>query len=111
VTGAALALGLKYGRDISFLSGPVEAALPAQKEVVEQVARLAKWFEREFGSIICDDLRHSHMGTSLSMGIPWQNEWAAQLGMGKRCQEFATRTARRALVMLENPKLDILEKV
>jgi C_GCAxxG_C_C family probable redox protein len=111
VTGAALALGLRYGRDISFLSGPVEAALPAQREVVEQVARLCKWFEREFGSINCRDLRRSHLGTDLGMGIPWQNEWAEQLGMAKRCQEFAVLTARRALVMLENPKLDILEKV
>jgi C_GCAxxG_C_C family probable redox protein len=111
LTGASLVLGLKYGRDTIYLSGPAEEALHKQGEVIEQVARLAKWFEREFGSIICDDLRRSHMGTSLSMAVPWQNEWAVELGMGKRCQEFAARTARRTLVMLDNPNLNIREQV
>jgi len=104
-------LEMKYGRDISFLEGPPEAALKKQSEATEQAARLAKWFEREFGTIICSELRKSHMGTDLSMGVPWQNEWAEQLGMRKRCTEFAARTARRALAMLDDPKLSIVEKI
>jgi C_GCAxxG_C_C family probable redox protein len=111
LTGAILALELKYGRDVSFLEGPVEPALKKQGEAVEQAARLAKWFEREFGSVVCAELRRSHMGTDLSMGVPWQNEWADQLGMRPRCAEFAALTARRALAMLDNPKLGLLEKV
>jgi C_GCAxxG_C_C family probable redox protein len=111
LTGAVLALEMKYGRDISFLEGPPEAALKKQSEATEQAARLAKWFEREFGTIICSELRKSHMGTDLSMGVPWQNEWAEQLGMRKRCTEFAARTARRALAMLDDPKLSIVEKI
>ncbi len=78
---------------------------------MEQVARLAKWFEREFGSINCAELRRAHMGTDLNMGVPWQNAWADQLGMRPRCGEFAALTARRTLVMLDNPQLGILEKV
>jgi C_GCAxxG_C_C family probable redox protein len=109
LTGAALALGMKYGRDISYLEGPLEEAGKKQGEGIEQVARLAKWFEREFGSIICTDLRKAHMGTDLSMGVPWQNEWANQLGMQKRCAEFAAKTAQRALAMLDDPDLKILE--
>lgn len=109
LTGAALALGMKYGRDISYLKGPPEEAGKKQGESIEQVARLTKWFEHEFGSIICTELRKSHMGTDLSMGVPWQNEWADQLGMRKRCVEFAVKTAQRALAMLDNPSLKLLE--
>lgn len=78
---------------------------------MEQAARLAKWFEHEFGSIICSELRKSHMGTELSMGVPWQNEWAEQLGMRKRCAEYSAKTARRALAMLDDPRLGVLDKV
>jgi C_GCAxxG_C_C family probable redox protein len=109
LTGAALALGLKYGRDVSYLQGPSEEALQKQGEVIEQVARLAKWFEREFDSVYCADLRKFHMGTELSMGVPWQNEWADRLGMRKRCVEIAAQTAQRALAMLDDPKLNILD--
>jgi C_GCAxxG_C_C family probable redox protein len=111
LSGAALALGMKYGRDISLLEGPPEAAAKKQSEAMEQTARLAKWFEREFGSVICSELRKSQMGTDLNMGTPWQNEWAEQLGMRKRCAEFAAKTARRAMAMLDDPRLGILDKV
>jgi C_GCAxxG_C_C family probable redox protein len=109
LVGAALALGIKYGRDISYLQGPPEEAGKKQGESIEQVARLAKWFEREFGSTICSDLRKSHMGTELSMGVLWQNEWADRLGMRQRCSEIAAKTAKRALAMLDNPNLSLLE--
>jgi C_GCAxxG_C_C family probable redox protein len=107
VTGAALALGLKYGRDVSYLNGLPEEALKKQEEAIEQAARLVKWFEHEFGTIICTDLRKSYMGTDLSLGVTWQNEWANQLGMRNRCAEYAAKAAQRALAMLEDPKLGI----
>jgi C_GCAxxG_C_C family probable redox protein len=110
LTGGILALGMKYGRDYSFLEGPPEAALKKQAEAMEQAERLAKWFEREFGTVLCKELRKKHMGTELSMGVPWQKEWADQLGMRKRCGEIAANTARRVLAMLDDPKLNILEK-
>jgi C_GCAxxG_C_C family probable redox protein len=109
LTGAALALGMKYGRDPASLKGPVDEALKKQVQVVEQVARLSKWFEREFGSTVCADLRKSHMGTELNMNVPWQNEWATQLGMRRRCTEFVAKTARRAFLMLEDPALGLSE--
>jgi C_GCAxxG_C_C family probable redox protein len=111
LTGAALALGLKYGRDIIFLDGPSEIAVKTQEASIEQVARLAKWFEREFGSIICKELRQDHLGTDLKRDVPWQNELAEQLGMRKRCSEIAAMTARRALVMLDDPHLSIMDKI
>jgi C_GCAxxG_C_C family probable redox protein len=111
LTGAALALGLKYGRDVSSLQGPPEESMRKQSEAIEQVGRLAKWFEREFGNIDCSELRKSHMGTELGMGVPWQQEWAIALGMGTRCKDIVARTARRTIAMLDDPKLNILEKV
>jgi C_GCAxxG_C_C family probable redox protein len=110
LTGSALALGLKYGRDVKTMQGPQEISMQKQEECIEQVARLAKWFEREFGSINCRDLRKSHMGTDLGMGVPWQQEWANSLGMGERCKEIVAKTARRTLMMLDNPNLSLLEK-
>lgn len=111
LTGGALALGMKYGCDANMLQGTPEEINKMRSEATEQVARLAKWFEREFGSIICRELRHSHMGTDLNMGVPWQKEWAEQLGMRERCKEMVSRTARRALIMLEDPNLNIKEPV
>jgi C_GCAxxG_C_C family probable redox protein len=109
LTGAALALGLKYGRDVASLRGPPEASMKKQGEAIEQVARLAKWFEREFRSIECSELRKAHMGTDLGMGVPWQQEWASSLGMGDRCKDIVAKTARRTIAMLDNPKLNILD--
>lgn len=82
-----------------------------QSEAVEQTGRLAKWFEREFGTIICRELRKSFMGTDLSRDVPWQNEWANQLGMQERCSEFAAKTARRARAMMNDPNLNITQVV
>jgi C_GCAxxG_C_C family probable redox protein len=111
LTGAALALGLKYGRDVASLQGPPEASMKKQGEAIEQVARLAKWFQREFGNIECCELRKAHMGTDLGMGVPWQQEWATSLRMGDRCKDIVARTARRTIAMLDNPKLNIMEKI
>jgi len=111
LVGGILALGMKYGRDYSYLEGPAEEAMQKQGEAMEQAGRLAKWFEREFGTVLCQELRKNHMGTELSMSIPWQNEWADQLGMKERCSEIASKTARRVLAMLDDPKLNIMEKV
>jgi C_GCAxxG_C_C family probable redox protein len=111
LTGAALALGMKYGRDPAFLQGPPQEAIEKQNEASEQVARLAKWFEREFGSLSCREIRRAHMGTDLDIGIPWQKEWVDHLGMRKHCMGMVARTARRTLAMLEDPKLDILTRV
>jgi len=111
LTGSALALGMKYGRDVSYLAGPADEAVEVEYTAIEQVTKLAKWFEREFGSIVCRDIRRAFMGTELNRRIPWQNEWMEELGMHKHCCEVVARTARRAAALLENPNLGILDKV
>jgi len=111
LTGSALALGIKYGRDISTLKGPAEKAIEIEDTALEAVAKLAKWFEREFGSIVCRDIRKSFMGTELSDKIPWQKQWIEELGMHQHCVNMVAKTARRAAAMLENCNLSILDKV
>ncbi len=111
LTGAALALGMKYGRDVSYLKGSADKAIEVEYAAQEPVTRLAKWFEREFGSIVCRDIRKAFMGTELNREIPWQNEWLKELGIHKYCCEVVSKTARRAAAMLENPNLSILDQV
>jgi len=110
LTGASLALGMKYGRDVSVLEGPEEEAIEIEYAAIEPVAKLSKWFEREFGSITCRDIRRSFMGTELSRDIPWQKEWMEELGLHEHCAKIVARTARRAAAMLDNPNLSILDK-
>jgi len=111
LTGSALALGMKYGRDVSTLEGPAEKAIEIEYAALEPVAKLAKWFEREYGSIICRDIRKAFLGTELSREIPWQREWLKEMGMHEHCAKIVAKTARRAAAMLENPNLSILDKV
>jgi len=111
LTGSALALGIKYGRDISALKGPAEEAIEMEYSAMEPVGKLAKWFEREFGSITCRDIRKSFMGTELSREIPWQHQWLEELGMHQHCANIVAKTARRAAAMLENQNLSILDEI
>ena len=111
LTGSALALGIKYGRDVSTLKGPAEEAIELEHAALEVVAKLAKWFERQFGSIACRDIRKSFMGTELNREIPWQKQWLEELGMHQHCVNIVAKTARRAAAMLENANLSILDEV
>jgi len=112
LTGTALALGLKYGRDPNTLEGlGEEEAIEKSLAALEPVQKLSRWFEREFGSIVCQEIRKSHMGTELSRRVPWQKDWLVELGMHERCVDVVARTSRRAAAMRENPNLGILEEV
>jgi len=111
LTGTALALGIKYGRDVSVLEGPEEEAIEIELAAFEPVVKLFKWFEREFGSTICREIQKSFMGTELSDSVPWQKEWMEELGISEHCAQIVAKTARRAAAMLENPNLSILDKV
>jgi C_GCAxxG_C_C family probable redox protein len=109
LTGASLALGVKYGRDIKSCQADSEEARKQLMQSVDVVGKLAKWFEREFGSTLCNEIRRKYAGTDLSMEVPWQREWAEQLKMGECCEKMAAKTARRAMQMLENPNIGLIE--
>lgn len=111
LTGSVLGLGLKYGRDVSFVGKTEEEAVAMEEAAMEPAMKLAKWFEREYGTINCHDIRQSHMGTDLNSKIEWQKEWLDELGMHERCAGIVAKTARRAAAMLQNPDLGITEQV
>jgi len=100
--GGSLALGLKYGRELSDLQKSAEEAMEKEWASFEPVGKLFKWFEREFSSVICSDVRKSFIGVDLDSRVPWQKEMAEELGMHKYCLELARKTARRVTeLMLE----------
>ena len=114
LTGSALGLGLKYGRDVNLLEGKTrEEAIEIEHVAVETAQRLAFWFEREFGSIICYELRKSHMGTFMEhfYGPSWHREVYEELGTPEFCRTLISKTARRAAAIMQDPNLSILEKV
>jgi len=109
ISGACLALGIKYGRDVSMLKGPADKAIEQELAGLQTAGRLCKWFEREFGSMNCSELRFSHLGTELNNKVPWQKQMEDDLGMRTYCCEMATETAKRAAALMINPNLGILE--
>ena len=109
LTGACLALGIKYGRDISMLKGPADTAIEQEQSGLETAGKLCKWFEREFGTMNCSEIRFAHLGTELNNKVPWQKQMEDDLGMRIHCCELATETARRAAALMINPNMGILE--
>ena len=109
LTGAILAIGTMYGRDPDLLKGPAEEARKAASSP-DIAPKLCKWFEREFGSINCRELRKSVEGTTLSREVPWEKEVLDRLDAHRHCAEMAGKTARRAVAMLNNPDLSIMDE-
>lgn len=103
--GGSLALGLKYGRELSDLEKSPDEAIKKEHASFEPVGKLYKWFEREFGSVICSDVRKSFVGVDLDSKVPWQKKMADELGLHKHCCELQRKTARRvAELMMEEEK-------
>ncbi len=102
--GGSLALGLKYGRELSDLQKSAEEAIEKEWASFEPVGKLFKWFEREFGSVICSDIRKSFIGTDLDGRIPWQKEMAEELGIHKYCLELQGKAVRRVAELMMEEK-------
>ena len=100
LTGGCLAIGLKYGREVSDLKKPVQEAIDSALVASELVGKFYKWFEHEFGSVICGDIRKSLIGVNLDARIPWEKEMSEELGLHERCCELAGKTARRVAEIL-----------
>jgi C_GCAxxG_C_C family probable redox protein len=111
LTGACLALGMKYGRDTSYLKGTEEDAVAKEEEGLEIARKLCRWFEREFGAVTCAELRRAYMGTDLDSYNPWEKQLADDLNMPGRCQDIAEQTTRRAAAILADPSIGVLDKI
>ena len=102
LTGGVLALGLKYGRGLSDLEKPPEESIKKGQASIEVAAKLCKWFEREFGSTVCSQLRKSFIGADLDTKVPWQKQMAEELGLRKYCCDLQRKTAKKvAELMME----------
>ena len=94
--GASMMLSMKFGRgreEIEDLEKVKSSYLP--------VAKLYKWFEKEFGSPTCRGIR-SRMagGVFYDTKIPWQAELAKEAGLAEMCAELVAKTSAHTAEML-----------
>ncbi|MFH1090953.1 MAG: C-GCAxxG-C-C family protein [Pseudomonadota bacterium] len=93
----ALALGLKYGRERAELADTEKLF-----KSMEYVEKLYRRFEKEFGSVMCRDIREKLLGEYIDTKIPEEYQRAVQLGLYEKCSDLASQTARMvAELMLE----------
>ena len=94
--GASLMLGTKYGRgreEIDNMEKLNSSFVP--------VGKLYKWFEKEFGSAKCLDIRTRFAGgVYYDANVPWQAELAEEAGLPEKCAELAGKTAAKTAEML-----------
>ena len=93
--GASLMLGLKFGRGREELNDRKKldsSCLP--------VGKLYKWFEKEFGSVRCREVRTRFAGVYYNIEVPWQRDLAMESGALKKCDELIGKTAARTAEML-----------
>ncbi len=94
--GASMMLGMKYGRGREEMEDQAKITSSAMP-----VGKLYKWFEKEFGSATCYDIRTRFAdGVYYDTDIPWQAELAREAGVFDKCAELTGKTAARAAEML-----------
>jgi len=93
--GACIMLNMKYGRGMEEIEDYEKA-----KSSYLPVARLYKWFEKEFGSPTCRGIRTRMAGVFYDTKIPWQKEMADEAGLPAMCAELVAKTAARTAEML-----------
>ena len=94
--GASLMFGAAFGRGISDYGNKDKVG-----ESMTAAAQLYKWYEKEFGSPTCQDIRTKFGGgVSYDMRVPWQADLAKEAGIHEKCVELAGKTAGKAAEML-----------
>jgi hypothetical protein len=94
--GASLMFGQATGRSINDFSNK-DKAMPSST----LAGQLYKWYEKEFGSPTCHDIRKKFGGGAFyDWAVPWQAELAKQAGVHEKCVELVGKTAARAAEML-----------
>jgi C_GCAxxG_C_C family probable redox protein len=93
--GAGMMFNLKYG--------------PSRDEIADEkkldrsclpVAKLYKWFEKEFGSATCREIRTRLFGVHYDLKIPWQLNSAKKAGLSEKCGEVVGKAAAKTAEML-----------
>jgi C_GCAxxG_C_C family probable redox protein len=93
--GACLMLGLKYGRGREEIENLKKLASSS-----EPVAKLYKWFEKEFGSVKCREIRTKMHGVFYDLRVPWQYDLAMADGHLEKCSDLTAKTAAKVVEML-----------
>ena len=84
LVGAGMMLSLKYGRGRDEIEN-----LEALRESGVPVAKLYKWFQTEFGSATCHDIRTKFGGGSFyDFSVLWQRELAEKAMLRTPAQWF-----------------------
>ena len=94
--GASMVLSMKFGRGLEEIEDQEKV-----KSSYLPVARLYKWFEKEFGSPTCRGIRTKMAGgVFYDTKIPWQKEMADEAGLPAMCAELVAKTAAHTAEML-----------
>ncbi|UCC60692.1 MAG: C_GCAxxG_C_C family protein [Dehalococcoidia bacterium] len=94
--GASMVLSMKFGRGLEEIEDQEKV-----KSSYLPVARLYKWFEKEFGSPTCRGIRTSMAGgVFYDTKIPWQKEMADEAGLQAMCAELVAKTAAHTAEIL-----------
>ena len=95
LTGAAMMISLKHGRGLEEIKN-----IDKMKEAHLLVGKLYKWFEKEFGSVKCRDIRVKAMGVYYDSKIPWQAELAKEAGFHEYCCNLVGKVSGKTAEML-----------
>jgi len=94
--GASLMLGFKHGRGREEIDN-----IDKMRNSQILVGKLYKWFEKEFGSATCRDIRTSFAGgVYYDVNVPWQAELAKKAGLAVKCAELTGKVAAKTAEML-----------
>ena len=96
LVGAGMMLSLKYGRKREEIEN-----MEALRESGVPVAKLYKWFQTEFSSATCHDIRTRFGGGAFyDFSIPWQRELADKAGVFEQCSQLVGKAAAKTAEML-----------
>jgi len=88
LTGAALIFGQIGGRDRASMADKSKMGA-----LMPRVGRLYKWYEQQFGSATCLDIKTIFGdGVYYDSSVPWQQEMAREAGVPGKCVDLVVET-------------------
>jgi C_GCAxxG_C_C family probable redox protein len=106
LSGGVMAFGLLYGRDHESMTHPDPDVRKERREAIENklgmlVKRLRERFEKEYGSMLCDDIEVKLFGRSFDKWNPEDRKEKVRLGAyGDKCPSVVSKTARWVAEMI-----------
>jgi hypothetical protein len=101
--GACMMLGLKFGPGRKGTGEkPAKAAEWSEESerAYLEVGKFYKWFEKEFGSVKCRELRTIYAGVYYDLNSAWQRELSEESGVHEKCNEMVRKSAAKVAEIL-----------